>query len=75
MEDKLIPTLAMTRDPRLRKLFAICGMILDSEAAEPTDHDRLTEVMLDIAPEYLPPDDEVDEDDWIELIGAATRRA
>ncbi len=74
MQDRLISTLAMVRDPRLRRLFATCGLALDSESLEPLHHDLMLEVLLDIAPEYVPPDEQEHYEGWREIIAMAEFR-
>lgn len=54
--EQLIPTLAMTSDRRLRRLFALVGIALDERIRDPDLEDELNDVMLDIAPEFMPPD-------------------
>lgn len=73
--DRLIPTLAMTRDPRLRKLFAHVGRVIhdDMEGAVAPDMTPLYDDLLDLAPEYLPPEFGPDEDgslmaEWQEMV-------
>lgn len=80
MSDQLIPTLAMANDPRLRRLFALVGRILDgagmTTALSPRLEDELQDVMLALAPEYLPPDDTDDEhlrEQWDDLVHEAIR--
>lgn len=78
--DQMIPTLAMARDPRLRRLFALVGRALADDELF-AHEDDIRDVMLTVAPEYLPPDntdvdfsdDEIAED-WRALVGEALRR-
>lgn len=80
--DRMIPTLAMAQDRRLRRLFALVGFALaDGTLADPDLEDAIERILLDLAPEYLPPDDwaaHPDDSDmarqWQGLIDAAITR-
>lgn len=54
--DVMLPTLALTGDPRLRRLFALVGKGLADEGDFTDVEDDLYEIMLDVAPEYVVPD-------------------
>lgn len=53
-DDQPISVFAMARDPRLRRLFALVGRSLAEGSIEHVW--AFEDVLLDIAPEYLPPD-------------------
>lgn len=70
----MIPTLQMAQEPRLRRLFAIIGdALLDETFWDSEVTDELTDVMLDIAPEFLPPDDDDLMADWEAMIARARK--
>lgn len=82
MSDQLIPTLAMARDPRLRRLFAFVGLAIREDETgvgmlSARTSDALHGSLLDLAPEYLPPDytdPDQDDEQWAEMVRKATRR-
>lgn len=55
MSEATIPTMQMTSDYRLRRLFALVGSALHEDDISP-HADALESLLLDIAPEFLPPD-------------------
>lgn len=68
MSDKAISVFEMTRDPRLRRLFALVGRtIADNELYEDAEDDFYG-ALLDLAPEYLPPDELGGPDDDSEVV-------
>lgn len=81
MADQMIPTLAMTRDPRLRRLFALVGRAYAEEVEgwglEPETLDALFYTLMDLAPEFLPPEFGPDADEtllaeWESMVEEAT---
>lgn len=71
-EDRLIPTLAMTLDPRLRRLFALAGKTLHEGDTIDTG-DALYDALLTLAPEYVPPEEDEHQAEWERLVKEATR--
>lgn len=80
-DDKPISVFAMKRDPRLRKLFALVGRGLADFDFNPDVEDAFYDVLLDLCPEFLPPDELGGPDDdsqtvdaWQMTINAAIRQ-
>lgn len=63
MTETTIPTLQMATDSRLRRLFALVGSALHEGDIDP-HRDALEALLLDIAPEFLPPDGIDDPSVW-----------
>lgn len=68
MTDRTTSVFAMVRDPRLRRLFALVGRALADQDLNPDVEDAFYAAMLDLAPEYLPPDELGSPDDDTPLV-------
>jgi hypothetical protein len=67
-EDQYIGVFAMARDVRLRRLFALVGRALAEDELWYVE-DGLRDCLLDLAPEYLPPNEpECDTGPWSQAV-------
>lgn len=72
----MVSILEVQQDPRFRKLFALIGQLLIDQEFWAIE-DRLYDIMLRLAPEFIPPDWSDDEQvmaDWEAFIARELRR-
>ena len=73
MEHRPLPTSAMAKDRRLRRLFALVGSAIYENDLDPYS-DEMWHVLLDVAPEFVAPDS-TDEphlmDEWRDMVNEA----
>lgn len=73
METQTLPTAAIAAEPRLRRLFALVGSAIYENDIDPHAQE-LQDLLLDIAPEFLAPDDTDDPalwDEWRDMVNEA----